>query len=233
MVFKVVAFSKRNDLYKVVSDAGEQMDVRAIQILNVLLQGYKFVNVHLTGKGFGVVTPVGTRYIQINMDTNTQRMVYETLKNMKLAEQQAKQQQEQLRRQQQEQLRQQQQEQLRKQQKQLKEPVEQLKKWRQQQVNQEEQAKKSEAVNKIGKTTKINAKAPSTKIIYKGDTYMSDKILCRKFGADVERFRKLRECGYSIDEALGLKPLRPQSELVSPKKVQKALDSMARQRGEY
>lgn len=226
MVFKVVAFSKRNDLYKVVSDAGEQMDVRAIQIMNVLLQGYKFVNVHLTGKGFGVVTPVGTRYIQINMDANTQRMVYETLKNMKLAEQQAKQQQEQLRRQQQEQLRQQQQEQLRKQQ-------EQLNNWRQQQTNQEEQANKNEAANKIGKTTKINAKAPSTKIIYKGDTYMSDKILCRKFGADVERFRKLRQRGYSIDEALGLKPLRPQSELVSPKKVQKALDSMARQRGEY
>lgn len=218
MVFKVVAFSKRNDLYKVVSDAGEQMDVRAIQILNVLLQGYKFVNVHLTGKGFGVVTPVGTRYIQINMDANTQRMVYETLKNMKLAEQQAKQQQEQLRKQQeQEQLRKQQQEQLR----------------RQQQEKQQAQAKKSEADNKKGKTTKINAKAPSTKIIYKGDTYMSDKILCRKFGADVERFRKLRKCGYSIDEALGLKPLRPQSELVSPKKVQKALDSMARQRGEY
>lgn len=232
MVFKVVAFSKRNDLYKVVSDAGEQMDVRAIQILNVLLQGYKFVNVHLTGKGFGVVTPAGTRYIQISMDANTQRMVYETLKNIKLAEQQAKQQQEQLRKQQQEQLRKQQ-EQLRKQKEQLKEPVEQLKKWRQQQTNQEEQAKKSEAANKIGKTTKINAKAPSTKIIYKGDTYMSDKILCRKFGADVERFRKLRQRGYSIDEALGLKPLRPQSELVSPKKVQKVLDSMARQRGEY
>lgn len=208
MVFKVVAFHKRTDLYKVVSDAGEQMDVRAIQILNVLLQGYKFVNVHLTGKGFGIVTPVGTRYVQINMDANTQRIVYETLKNMKLAEQQAKQQQEQLKKQQQEQL-------------------------RKQQAKQEAQAKKNEAANKLGKTTKINTKVPSTKIIYKGDTYMSDKILCRKFGADIERFRKLRQCGYSIDEALGLKPLRPQSELVSPKKVEKALDSMERQRGEY
>lgn len=208
MVFKVVAFHKRTDLYKVVSDAGEQMDVRAIQILNVLLQGYKFVNVHLTGKGFGIVTPVGTRYVQINMDANTQRIVYETLKNMKLAEQQAKQQQEQLKKQQQEQL-------------------------RKQQAKQEAQAKENEAANKLGKTTKINTKVPSTKIIYKGDTYMSDKILCRKFGADIERFRKLRQCGYSIDEALGLKPLRPQSELVSPKKVEKALDSMERQRGEY
>lgn len=208
MVFKVVAFHKRTDLYKVVSDAGEQMDVRAIQILNVLLQGYNFVNVHLTGKGFGIVTPVGTRYVQINMDANTQRIVYETLKNMKLAEQQAKQQQEQLKKQQQEQL-------------------------RKQQAKQEAQAKKNETANKLGKTTKINTKVPSTKIIYKGDTYMSDKILCRKFGADIERFRKLRQCGYSIDEALGLKPLRPQSELVSPKKVEKALDSMERQRGEY
>lgn len=70
-------------------------------------------------------------------------------------------------------------------------------------------------------------------IYYRGTIYYSPNELCAKHGQNPEKFMMLYNKGYSVEEALGLKPLRPEEELVSHKQIQHMLDSMAIQRGEF
>ena len=227
MVFRIVNFNKELDLYSVISNEGEQKNVTSFQIVKVMLQGYKFDNAYVTKRGFAIKTASGIRYIQVTLDNNTQMQLIQFMQEQRRleleAERQKALQQEQLRIQQeqkrQEQLRQEQlrQEQLRKQQEQAK----------------NQNTAKTEEVQNGNRVTKIQgSNNRSQKLLYRGTLYLSEESLCRKFNRDISLFKTLRSKGYSIDEALGVKPLRPEEELVSPKQIQRMLDSMARQRGE-
>lgn len=222
MIFRIVNFNKELDLYSVISNEGEQKNVTSFQILKVMLQGYKFDNAYVTKRGFAIKTASGIRYIQVTLDKQTQLQLIQFMNEQRRleleAERQKALQQEQLRMQQeqkrQEQLRQ---EQLRKQQEQAK----------------KQSTAKAEEVRNGNKVTKIQgSNNRSQKLLYRGTLYLSEESLCRKFNRDINLFKTLRSKGYSIDEALGVKPLRPEEELVSPKQIQRMLDSMARQRGE-
>lgn len=181
MIFRIVDANKQLDLYNVLSNSGEQMNVSSLQIVRVMAKGYKFDNAYLTKRGFALETDRGTRYFQISMDHETQILVNNALQKIKETK-----------------------------------------------VNKQETQKKISG----NRTSKIPVHK-NTKIVYRGDTYLSDMSLCRKFNADVERFRILRSKGYSVDESLGLKPLRSAEELISNKQIQRTLDSMARVRGEF
>ena len=222
MVFRIVNFNKELDLYSVISNEGEQKNVTSFQIVKVMLQGYKFDNAYVTKRGFAIKTASGIRYIQVTLDNNTQMQLIQFMQEQRRleleAERQKALQQEQLRIQQeqkrQEQLRQ---EQLRKQQEQAK----------------NQNTAKTEEVQNGNRVTKIQgSNNRSQKLLYRGTLYLSEESLCRKFNRDISLFKTLRSKGYSIDEALGVKPLRPEEELVSPKQIQRMLDSMAMQRGE-
>lgn len=222
MVFRIVNFNKELDLYSVISNEGEQKNVTSFQIVKVMLQGYKFDNAYVTKKGFAINTTSGIRYIQVALDKETQLQLIKFMQEQRRLELEAERQkaiqQEQLRKQQE----QKRQEQLR---------TEQLRK-QQEQAKKQSTAKIEEARNG-NKVTKIQgSNTRSQKILYRGTLYLSEESLCRKFNRDINLFRTLRSKGYSIDEALGVKPLRPEEELVSPKQIQRMLDSMARQRGE-
>lgn len=222
MIFRIVNFNKELDLYSVISNEGEQKNVTSFQIVKVMLQGYKFDNAYVTKRGFAINTASGIRYIQVMLDKETQLQLIHFIQEQRSLELEAERQkaihQEQLRKQQE----QKRQEQLR---------AEQLRK-------QQEQAKKQstakvEEVRNGNRVTKIQgSNTRSQKILYRGTLYLSEESLCRKFNRDINLFRTLRSKGYSIDEALGVKPLRPEEELVSPKQIQRMLDSMAMQRGE-
>lgn len=222
MVFRIVNFNKELDLYSVISNEGEQKNVTSFQIVKVMLQGYKFDNAYVTKRGFAIKTASGIRYIQVTLDNNTQMQLIQFMQEQRRleleAERQKALQQEQLRIQQeqkrQEQLRQ---EQLRKQQEQTK----------------KQSTTKTEEVRNGNRVTEIQgSNNRSQKLLYRGTLYLSEESLCRKFNRDISLFKTLRSKGYSIDEALGVKPLRPEEELVSPKQIQRMLDSMAMQRGE-
>lgn len=222
MVFRIVNFNKELDLYSVISNEGEQKNVTSFQIVKVMLQGYKFDNAYVTKRGFAIKTASGIRYIQVALDKQTQLQLIQFMNEQRRleleAERQKALQQEQLRMQQeqkrQEQLRQ---EQLRKQQEQAK----------------NQNTAKTEEVRNGNRVTKIQgSNNRSQKLLYRGTLYLSEESLCRKFNRDISLFKTLRSKGYSIDEALGVKPLRPEEELVSPKQIQRMLDSMAMQRGE-
>lgn len=222
MVFRIVNFNKELDLYSVISNEGEQKNVTSFQIVKVMLQGYKFDNAYVTKRGFAIKTASGIRYIQVALDKQTQLQLIQFMNEQRRleleAERQKALQQEQLRIQQeqkrQEQLRQ---EQLRKQQEQTK----------------KQSTTKTEEVRNGNRVTKIQgSNNRSQKLLYRGTLYLSEESLCRKFNRDISLFKTLRSKGYSIDEALGVKPLRPEEELVSPKQIQRMLDSMAMQRGE-
>lgn len=222
MVFRIVNFNKELDLYSVISNEGEQKNVTSFQIVKVMLQGYKFDNAYVTKRGFAIKTASGIRYIQVTLDKQTQLQLIQFMNEQRRLELEAERQkaiqQEQLRKQQE----QKRQEQLR---------AEQLRK-------QQEQAKKQstakvEEVRNGNRVTKIQgSNNRSQKLLYRGTLYLSEESLCRKFNRDISLFKTLRSKGYSIDEALGVKPLRPEEELVSPKQIQRMLDSMAMQRGE-
>lgn len=227
MVFRIVNFNKELDLYSVISNEGEQKNVTSFQIVKVMLQGYKFDNAYVTKRGFAIKTASGIRYIQVALDKQTQLQLIQFMNEQRRleleAERQKALQQEQLRMQQeqkrQERLRQEQlrQEQLRKQQEQAK----------------NQNTAKTEEVRNGNRVTKIQgSNNRSQKLLYRGTLYLSEESLCRKFNRDISLFKTLRSKGYSIDEALGVKPLRPEEELVSPKQIQRMLDSMAMQRGE-
>lgn len=222
MVFRIVNFNKELDLYSVISNEGEQKNVTSFQIVKVMLQGYKFDNAYVTKRGFAIKTASGIRYIQVALDKQTQLQLIQFMNEQRRleleAERQKALQQEQLRMQQeqkrQERLRQ---EQLRKQQEQAK----------------NQNTAKTEEVRNGNRVTKIQgSNNRSQKLLYRGTLYLSEESLCRKFNRDISLFKTLRSKGYSIDEALGVKPLRPEEELVSPKQIQRMLDSMAMQRGE-
>lgn len=222
MIFRIVNFNKELDLYSVISNEGEQKNVTSFQILKVMLQGYKFDNAYVTKKGFAINTTSGIRYIQVALDKETQLQLIKFMQEQRRLELEAERQkaiqQEQLRKQQE----QKRQEQLR---------AEQLRK--QQEQTKKQSTAKVEEVRNGNKVTKIQGSSTrSQKLLYRGTLYLSEESLCRKFNRDINLFRTLRSKGYSIDEALGVKPLRPEEELVSPKQIQRMLDSMAMQRGE-
>ncbi len=215
MIFRIVNFNKDLDIYNVISNEGEQKNVTAFQIVNVMIQGYAFDNAYPTKKGFGIKTPNGTKFIQVALDRDTQLKLINYLDYQKKLEEE---------RQKQIRQKQEQQEQLRRQQEQAK---------KQQKVPYSKPKIIGAPTNGGNKTTKIQGSSKSQKILYRGELYISHAALCKKFNRDLNTFEELRRKGYSIDESLGIKPLRPESELVSPKQLQKMLDSMAIQRGEF
>lgn len=102
----------------------------------------------------------------------------------------------------------------------------------------EEQKKKqmTQAIRQkpqVKTSSKIDGRSANKSITYKGQIYLSDTALCKKFNRDVNTFRELRSKGYSMDEALGLMKLRPESEIMPRKNVDKMLDSLSGQRGEF
>lgn len=210
MIFTVTSIMKNKDLFNVVSDTGEGMIVTAVQILNVLLQGYQFTNVKLTKKGFAVATPQGTRYTQLNMSKETAAKVKFIVDKQNEAE------------------------------KQTKLMVQQMKQQMSQRTQQTQQTQCRSIENTIrpkakSQTQKINRTNNREKVVYRGDVYLSVESLCKKFNRDVNTFRKLRDKGYTMDEALGLMPLRPESELtMTRQQINKRIDSsFSTQGGEF
>lgn len=71
--------------------------------------------------------------------------------------------------------------------------------------------------------SRVNDKA----IIYKGMRYMSVEALCKKHGKNSpEEFKRLYNIGYSLDECLGLQPLRPENQITPRSKTDRILDAM-------
>lgn len=223
MVFRIVNFNRELDIYSVISNEGEQRNVTSFQIVRVMLQGYKFDNATLTQKGFALKTDNGTRYIQVKLDKQTQMQLVQYLSNKKLSEEQKRQDKEielkMIKKREQEKLKEQQ----------LNQKIQVEKEKRLKEIRKAEQ---ETAATVDSKVTKIKGNNANQKIFYKGNLYYSDEQLCKKFNANVVEFRRLRSKGYSIDEALGLKKLRPESELISLKQFNRMMDSMALQRGE-
>ena len=85
----------------------------------------------------------------------------------------------------------------------------------------------------LGNRQKIGGTNNQNRIVYKGQPFSSPEKLCAKFGRDVNTFLSLRAKGYTMDEALGLMPLRPEGQLQPRYNVNKALDSLDSARGEY
>lgn len=249
MVFQIRDFNKNKSVFDVISDSGEQMLVSGKQIVGVMIKGYEFTNAYLTSKGFAVITPSGTRYMQLSLDANTQAVIHNILAQKKAQEQEVLRQQQMLKEQQAlaaardaearkaEAL-------ARKEASLAKQEAEQ-RRLAQQRENERINMERNKAMieeekRQMTKGSKhSNVKIEQThdnvsrKIMYRGDLYLSDVQLCKKFNRDVEKFRALRLKGYSVDEALGLKPLRPISEVTSVAQMQKTLDQMARARGEF
>lgn len=84
-------------------------------------------------------------------------------------------------------------------------------------------------VNSTGNTSM--SKNNQEKIVYKGTVFLSANQLCKKFNRDVKLFKELYAKGYSIDECLGIMPLRPESELSKREDVEKMLFRMSEERG--
>lgn len=79
---------------------------------------------------------------------------------------------------------------------------------------------------------KIVGRNNTSRVVYKGDIFSSDEKLCKKFNRDVNLFRQLRAKGYTMDEALGLMPLRPESELtMTQTQLRKQTDSYLASKG--
>lgn len=236
MIFHIDAFDKKSGLYRVISNTNEQMMVSSYQIVNVMIQGYVFDNARLTSKGFAFTICNKTKYVQLNNMTKEMILaIHNRLEYIKVQNETIKKQEEIARKQ----------EELRR-----KEEIKNQQQMRQQQqqakVRENNQKRSSIQVEKANtqpsnESKRIIANNRNTKIIghnikritYKGDSFLNEEQLCKKYGADVNKFRKLRAKGYTIAESLGEKPLRPENMLTPPAKMQKILDSMARQRGEY
>lgn len=204
MIFRIVDFDKKSNTYEVASDTGENQIVTAPQILQVMISGYVFDNAYLTSKGFAIKTPTGTRYIQLNINRETQRVISSILAKRK--EEEAKQR-----------------EFNQTQQKQITNA-------RRNQMKRV--AIGTEVISKVNSKSKTTGNVKD-KITHRGEIYFSVEQLCRKYDTDVNSFRTLRAKGYTLDESLGLVELRLESELIPIKKLDNVLDSLARQRGEY
>lgn len=196
MIFTITNFNKQLDTYQVMSDAGQTMAVRGIQIVQVMLQGYVFNNAHLTKKGFGIQTDTGVRYIQVPMNKQLLKTVAEFIveRDRKEAE---------------------------------------LKAQIQSQNKPRAVAKVKNNASCLGNRQKVGGTNNANRIVYKGQPFSSSEKLCAKFDRDVNTFLSLRAKGYTMDEALGLMPLRPESQLQPRYNVNKALDSLDNARGEY
>lgn len=192
MVFKVESFNKGLDMFNVISDTGEQKYVTSYQIIQVMVNGYQFLNAYLTKKGFAIKTDRGTRYIQVDMPKDLALAVKNKIEFDKQVADNMKNQQ-----------------------------VKTVGKVR---------AKAKVAVGTNRQTSKLEE---SSTIIHRGTRYLSDIHLCKKYNRDINTFRSLYSKGYSVDEALGLRELRPEAEVIAERKrTLGMLDSMARGRGE-
>ena len=204
MIFRIIAMNKSLDMYNVMCDTGEQQCVKAYQIVQVMLQGYVFDNAKLTKKGFAVNTDKGTRYVQVD---GLPKSVYAAIANKLMRD---------------------------------KSLVEETKKQMtqaiqatpvQQPTQQKKTRVKASSLNNI--KGNITGNKGNQVVHYKGQVFLSDEKLCAKFNRDVNTYRKLIEEGYSMDEALGLKPLREAGDLISKSNMNKILDSMEAKRGGY
>lgn len=236
MIFHIDAFDKKSGLYRVISNANEQMMVSSYQIVNVMIQGYMFNNARLTSKGFAFTVCNKTKYVQLNNMTKEMMIaMHNRLEYIKAQNENIKQQEEIARKQ--EELRQKEeiknQQQMRQQQQQAKTKIN-SQKSKNIQIEQANTQPSNESKHIIANNRNTKIIGHNTKrITYKGDSFLNEEQLCKKYGADVNKFKKLRAKGYTIAESLGEKPLRPENMITSPDKMQKILDSMARQRGEY
>lgn len=245
MIFRIDTFNKSLDVYEVSSNTNERKTVTSYQILQVMANGYKFVNAGLTSKGFYISTNTGKTYIQIkgvpkelqtriinilrqnNEKQNTKNMI-ESIKtnhytkpsptnNTKPVEILDN--------------------------KNSIVPIQQTKTRaearRQAFINQRAAQQKSKqggiVVDKEmqgSNRTKINGRRGNSPVFFMGETYTSDVELCRKFNADLDTYRKYKSMGYSVRVALGLKD--PSTEPEAARKRQNSmLDMMAKNRGEY
>lgn len=209
MVFTIINFNKQVDIYTVESDTHEKQCVSAVQIVQVMLKGYNFTNAKLTKKGFAISTDKGTRFVKVE---GLSRQVYAAM-SAKIDSEKA---------------------------------AEESKKHAMTQAIQSTPRTETHGTRKkVAARPSKNGVSPEAQkrleyekpIIYMGNTYFSEKQLCAHFNRDLGTYKKLRTKGYSISEALGKVPLRPESELQKDKEsrqdISRALDNLAYQRGEY
>lgn len=198
MTFKIESFDKLTDLYLVVSDTGEQKYVTGIQIVQVMINGYKFINAKLTGKGFAILTNKGTRYVQVNGLTKQMQI---TMHNIVAAENKA---------------------------------AEVKKEQKTQKANKPVHKVKAKAATP--KSDSTNSEKPKA-FTFRGERYLSERQLCKKFNRDVDTFKSMIAKGYNIEESLGLCKPRSDKELEQAleerKRTFKTLDSMAVARGDF
>lgn len=198
MTFKIESFDKLTDLYLVVSDTGEQKYVTGIQIVQVMINGYKFINAKLTGKGFAILTNKGTRYVQVN---GLPKQMQITMHNIVAAENKA---------------------------------VEVKKEQKEQKVNKPTLKVRAKAVTPKSDSTKSEKPKAFT---FRGERYLSERQLCKKFNRDIDTFKAMIAKGYNIEESLGLCKPRSDEELKQAleerKRTFRTLDSMAVARGDF
>lgn len=220
MIFTITTISNNIDSYEVVSDTGERKVVTGYQIVQVMVNGFKFTNAYLTKKGFAVIyNGDRKKYIQID------GIPKELLKKMAYIVEQNTQAQKQM-------------QQLQKQPQPINNRIQSQKPQQQpqKQINKVTKAKQKQYtyMNKGNISGEItpNSYNKDEKVIYKGDKY-SIQYLCKKYNRDVNTFIQLRDKGYSMDEALGLKPLRPESEVTPRKDINRMLNSLSSMHSEF
>lgn len=190
MLFKINSFDKTTDLYEVGCDTGESKYVTGYQIVQVMLQGYKFVNAKITKKGFGIITDNGTRWVQINgLNKQMQSQMHAMAEKERLEAEQAKA--------------------VRK--SPIKKPI-------------------TQAIASERTVSSYSSK----KLFFRGDTFLTEEALCKKYNRDLVEFKKMRSIGYSVEESLGLKQPRTLEEVLKEKRLNEMrLDQMARARGDW
>lgn len=204
MVFTVKQYDKKSDTFNVGDDTGSEMWVPGVKIILVALQGYKFTNVIFNRTGFSVVNDnVKTPYT-IKMSKSTSIKLQAYIAEQRQVANQIKREQE------------------------VTKAAENLAKQQSQARAQEPKPKYSN----YSKTISIDGNNRHKHIFYAGKMYYGVQDICKKFNADPLEFSIRYNQGYSIPECLGLKPLRPISEIQPRKRLDSILDSMAMNRGE-
>lgn len=102
-------------------------------------------------------------------------------------------------------------------------------------VRQASSKDKTRAEIKLNKAVhrEIQSNINNERIVFRGNTYLNAKAICKAFNADINKFNTLREKGYSVQESLGLAELRDGYKLNNRVKLDKMLYQMGRIRGDY
>jgi hypothetical protein len=214
MIFTIKQYSKKDNRYIVSDELGKEVVATEIQIVKTMIQGYTYTNARPTGKGFGYQSGYGMNFVQVDGLSKEDKIVLKSLAAEIAARDKA--------------VKQPQPVQSQVKVNQSKSPTPQTQNIPQQfNKNRVEVKKRAKAVARV---TPDKNRIPNGNIHkslnYRGEVFLSDEELCRKYNRDLRTYRELISQGQSIGSALGQLPLRNNTEFNNQKSLAKMLDSM-------